>query len=111
MSVIRECMPKHRKTILKLFKKNRSGAGKDLDLHLIVDNYRTQKGKRIQKWLAKHPRIHFHFTLHPLLHHMVERFLWEQITTKMLPGCIYRVESVIHSIMDYLEKHNRNPKK
>jgi transposase len=33
-----------------------------LDVHLIMDNYRTHKTKLIQHWLAKRPRFHVHFT-------------------------------------------------
>ena len=32
-----------------------------LELHLIVDNYSTHKHEQVKKWLAKHPRFHFHF--------------------------------------------------
>ena len=32
-----------------------------LELHLIVDNYSTHKHEQVKKWLAKHPRLHFHF--------------------------------------------------
>src|SRR5262249_40524621 len=31
-------------------------------IHLIADNYSTHKHARIQKWLARHPRFHVHFT-------------------------------------------------
>ena len=34
----------------------------DLDVHLIVDNYATHKTASIQRWLAKRPRYHLHFT-------------------------------------------------
>src|SRR5262245_51016848 len=34
----------------------------DLDVHLIVDNYATHKTALIQRWLAKRPRYHLHFT-------------------------------------------------
>jgi hypothetical protein len=34
----------------------------DRDLHLILDNYATHKHPKVQKWLAKHPRFHLHFT-------------------------------------------------
>jgi hypothetical protein len=34
----------------------------NLDVHLIVDNYATHKTARIQRWLAKRPRYHLHFT-------------------------------------------------
>jgi transposase len=34
----------------------------DLDVHLILDNYGTQKTALIRNWLAKRPRFHLHFT-------------------------------------------------
>lgn len=33
-----------------------------LDLHLIVDNYVTHKHAKVKAWLARHPRVHLHFT-------------------------------------------------
>jgi len=111
--VIGECMPKHRQTeFLKFLKRIDKETMKELDLHLIVDNYSTHKGEKIQKWLAKHPRIHFHFTpTSSSWLNMVERFFAE-ITTKMIRrGVFTSVQSLIDSITDYLEKHNQNSKK
>ena len=34
----------------------------DLDIHLIADNYATHKHDEVKRWLAKHPRLHMHFT-------------------------------------------------
>ena len=34
----------------------------DLDLHLVLDNASTHKAPTIQRWLAKRPRYHLHFT-------------------------------------------------
>ena len=34
---------------------------KDLDLHLMVDNYATKHAK-VKQWLARHRRFHVHFT-------------------------------------------------
>ncbi len=34
----------------------------DLDIHLVLDNYGTHKTALIQRWLAKRPRYHVHFT-------------------------------------------------
>jgi hypothetical protein len=31
-------------------------------LHLIADNYATHKHPKVQRWLARHPRFHVHFT-------------------------------------------------
>jgi transposase len=33
-----------------------------LDVHLILDNYATHKKPLIQRWLARHPCFHAHFT-------------------------------------------------
>jgi transposase len=35
---------------------------KDLDVHMIVDNYGTHKHARVKAWLARHPRFHLHYT-------------------------------------------------
>src|SRR6266581_661510 len=33
-----------------------------LDIHVVGDNYGTHKTPAIKTWLARHPRIHLHFT-------------------------------------------------
>jgi transposase len=33
-----------------------------LELHLILDNSSTHKTPAIHRWLARHPRVHLHFT-------------------------------------------------
>jgi transposase len=35
---------------------------RDLDIHLILDNYATHKMPLIRRWLSKRPRFHLHFT-------------------------------------------------
>jgi transposase len=35
---------------------------RDLDIHLILDNYATHKTPLIRRWLSKRPRFHLHFT-------------------------------------------------
>jgi transposase len=35
---------------------------KELDLHLIIDNYATHKHPAVQHWLKAHGRFHMHFT-------------------------------------------------
>jgi DDE superfamily endonuclease len=35
---------------------------KELDLHLIIDNYATHKHPAVQHWLKAHSRFHMHFT-------------------------------------------------
>ena len=35
---------------------------KNLEVHIIVDNYATHKHRRVRRWLATRPRFHVHFT-------------------------------------------------
>lgn len=61
--VISACMKKHRQDeFLKFLKRIDQETPKDLDLHLIVDNYGAHKTTRVQSWLKKHPRFNMHFT-------------------------------------------------
>ena len=32
------------------------------ELHVVVDNYATHKHPAVRAWLARHPRVHLHFT-------------------------------------------------
>ena len=35
---------------------------KELDIHMILDNYGAHNHPNVKSWLAKHPRFHLHFT-------------------------------------------------
>jgi transposase len=51
--IIGECMPRHRaREFIRFLKKIDRVVAKSLDLHLIVDNYKTHKTKEVQAWLA-----------------------------------------------------------
>ena len=44
-------------------------------IHLIADNYATHKHPKVQRWIARHPRFHLHFTpTSSSWLNMVERF-------------------------------------
>jgi transposase len=34
----------------------------DRELHVILDNLSTHSGATVDKWLAKHPHVTFHYT-------------------------------------------------
>ncbi len=35
---------------------------KDLEIHMIADNYGTHKHANVRAWMQRHPRFHMHFT-------------------------------------------------
>src|SRR5271156_4407846 len=83
----------------------------NLDLHLIVDNYATHKTPAVKRWLKRHARFHLHFTpTSGSWLNMVERFFAEITRKRIRRGVFKSVDELKQAIMDYLDKHNDQPK-
>ena len=60
--VIHACMPRHRhQEFLRFIKTVERSVDPDLEIHVILDNYATHKHEKVRNWLARNPRVHFHF--------------------------------------------------
>jgi len=82
-----------------------------LDLHVILDNYATHKTPSIQRWLAKHPRFHLHFTpTGASWLNLVERWFGVLTDKKIRRGVFRSTRQLENAITDYLEVHNEDPK-
>jgi transposase len=57
-----QCYPRHRHDEFLAFLKQVARAWPRRQLHLVLDNYGTHKHPAVRAWLAKHPRVHPHFT-------------------------------------------------
>lgn len=111
-AVIGQCLPRHRhEEFLKFLRKLDRELPKDLDLHLIVDNYGTHKHENVKKWLEKHPRCHFHFipTSSSWLN-LVERWFGELTDKAIRRGAFASVPDLIATIEDFVRVHNDDPK-
>lgn len=61
--VITQCKPRHRQQeFLQFLGHIDKNVPKELDIHLVVDNYGTHKSQKVREWLAKRPRYHIHYT-------------------------------------------------
>jgi transposase len=60
--VIDACKPHHRHQEFLTFLKQVAKAHPRTQLHVVCDNYATHKHPAVNAWLAKHPRVHLHFT-------------------------------------------------
>lgn len=61
--VIGKCFQRHRsREFLRFLKTIDEAVPDELDIHLVLDNYATHKTPSVQKWLAKRPRFHVHYT-------------------------------------------------
>jgi transposase len=83
----------------------------EMQLHLIVDNYATHKHAVVRAWIAKHPRIHVHFTpTGSSWLNLVERF-FRQITDEVVrEGSFGSVKELVTAINVHLAYHNLKPK-
>jgi transposase len=111
-SVVGQCLPRHRhQEFLKfLHQLDRAFPG-ELDLHLIVDNYRTHTHDNVNAWLAKHPRFHLHFTpTSSSWLNLVERWFRELTQKALRRGVFHSVPDLISAIDAFLAAHNHDPK-
>jgi transposase len=88
-----------------------AAVGKDLDVHLILDNYATHKTASIQRWLAKRPRYHLHFTpTGASWINLVERWFAELTNKQLRRGTHQSTRALEDAIRAYLSINNQNPK-
>ena len=80
-------------------------------IHMIVDNYATHQHPKVERWLARHPRFHMHFTPTGCSWlNMVERFFRDLTENRLRRGVFRCVEELITAIFDYIDHHNESPK-
>lgn len=111
-SVIGSCMPRHRhQEFLRFLRRIDRATPARLNVHCILDNYQTHKHPRVQAWLARRPRFHFHFipTSSSWLN-LVERWFGEITRKRIRRGSFTSVKELERAIYDYIEHHNKNPR-
>lgn len=111
-TVLSVCQARHRhQEWLRFLKQIAAQTPADRELHLIVDNYATHKHPKVTAWLAKHPRIHLHFTpTSASWLNMVERFFRDLTTRRLRHGIFQSVAQLEAAIADYVATHNVAPK-
>jgi transposase len=83
----------------------------DVEVHLVLDNYSTHKTAAIQRWLAKRPRFHVHFTpTYSSWLNQVERVFADLTTKALRRGAFRSVQALEHAIRTYLTARNADPR-
>lgn len=109
--VIRQLRRRHRSTEFRKFLETIEAAvPKDLDVHVVMDNYGTHKTPLIHRWLSRHPRFHVHFTpTYSSWLNLVER-LFAEVTDKCVRRGSHRSTFQLEqAIKDYLEQRLEAP--
>jgi transposase len=110
--VIGKCYKRHRAAeFLDFIKQVDAQVPKDLDVHIIMDNYATHKTAAIRAWLARRPHYHVHFTPTSVSWiNQVERCFAELTTKKLRRGVHTSTTQLEADIRSYIERRNENPK-
>lgn len=110
--VLTQCKPQHRhQEFLSFLRHVDRSVPKNLDVHLILDNYGTHKHPKTRAWLAARPRYHLHFVpTYSSWLNQVER--WFALITQQAirRGSFQSVPDLIRKIEAYVEhyhQHNR----
>jgi transposase len=110
--VISSLKERHRsREFLAFLKQIEREVPKELDVHLVLDNYATHKTVEVNRWLEKRPHWHLHFIpTHSSWLNQVERF-FALITNERIRRDSFRATAELkQAIRDYIDKHNQNPK-
>ena len=82
----------------------------ELDVHVVLDNLSAHKTPKVQRWLLRHRRFHFHFTpTYGSWMNLVERW-FSALTTKELKGSAHcSVKELAADIEAWAATWNENP--
>jgi transposase len=111
-SVIAQPYRRHRhQEFLRFLKLIDAAVPKNLDLHLVLDNYATHKTPEIHKWLLRHPRFHLHFTpTSASWLNLVERWFAELTSRKLRRSAHRSVTELEADIRKWTNEWNKNPR-
>ena len=110
--VIGECHARQRaQEFVRFLRRLDAETDATLDLHLILDNASAHKSAAVKRWLARHPRVHVHFTpTSSSWLNLVERWFAEITRQRIRRGTFESVPALIAAITEYLDHYNQAPR-
>jgi transposase len=111
-SVIAHHYRRHRhQEFLRFLKLIDAAVPRDLDLHLVLDNYATHKTPKVKEWLIRHPRFHLHFTpTSSSWLDLVERWFAELTNRKLRRSAHRSVTELETDVRQWINEWNTTPK-
>ncbi len=80
----------------------------ELQVQVVLDNLSVHKGEKVQRWLRRHPRFHFHFTpTSSSWANMVEGWLGQLEQQTLARGSFKSVPELKQAILEFAEESNR----
>jgi len=111
-SVIGQCMQRHRhQEFIRFLNKIEAKVPVGKTIHVVLDNYAAHKHPKVIEWLARHPRVTFHFTpTSASWLNAVEGFFAVLTKRRLKRGVFKSVVDLQAAINRYLVEHNQTPK-
>ncbi len=106
--VLTRCTAQHRAQDFVAFLRDIDTSVKPtLDIHVVLDNLSAHKAPAVQRWLLRHPRVHFHFTpTYASWLNLVERFFGLLTEKALKRGSHTSIPQLRAAILAYVDAHN-----
>ena len=102
------CYPRHRHQEFLAFLNRLVRAYPRVPLHVVLDNSSTHGTPEVQRWLARHRRVHLHFTpTGASWMNMVEIFFSILTSQQVRRGVYHDVSELIAAIEYFIEHYNQ----
>ncbi len=83
----------------------------DVSIEIVADNYATHKHPKVLAWLARHPRVHIHYTpTSSSWLNLVERFFGEITRDCIRDGSFSSVAELERANDEYIAARNESPR-
>lgn len=111
-AVIGECHARHtHQEFLSLMRHLDRQTPAGLEVHIILDNASCHRHQKVNNWLKRHKRFHFHFVpTSSSWTNLVERWFGLLTDQCIRRGVFHSVAQLQVTIRQYIEIHNRAPK-
>src|SRR5215212_4080479 len=111
-TVVGRCMQRHRhQEFIRFLNAVEKTVPAAKAMHVILDNYAAHKHPKVIAWLARHPRVTFHFTpTGASWLNAVEGFFATLTKRRLRRGAFLGVVDLQSAINQYLAEHNVDPK-
>jgi len=106
--VIARCKPQHRaQDFVAFLREIEATVESTLDIHVVLDNLSAHRAPPVQRWLLRHPRVHFHFTpTYASWLNLVERFFGLLTEKALKRGSHTSIAQLRTAILAYVAAHN-----
>jgi transposase len=110
--VVGQCMQRHRhQEFIRFLNAVEKTVPVAKAMHVILDNYAAHKHPKVIAWLARHPRVTFHFTpTSASWLNAVEGFFAALTKRRLRRGSFLGIVDLQAAINRYLAEHNADPK-